>query len=64
LPDANRRSASRSLALETWVPRLLTWLLILIVLVVVLAALGLMLVEVPYQPTRVEQPVSNETLGL
>lgn len=45
-------------------PRLLTWLLILIVLVVVLAAVGLMLVEVPYQPTRVEQPVSNETLGL
>jgi hypothetical protein len=46
------------------VPRPLTWLLILIVLAVVLGVVGLMLVEVPYQPTRVEQPVSNETLGL
>lgn len=45
-------------------PRLLTWLLIIIIAVVVIGAIGLMFVDVPYQPTRVEQPVSNETLGL
>lgn len=44
--------------------RLFVWLLIIIVAVIVIGALVLLFVDVPHTPTRVEQPVANETLGL
>ena len=44
--------------------RLFIWLLLIIVLVIAVGAVVLMFVDVPHEPKRVEQPVSNETLGL
>lgn len=44
--------------------RLFAWLLIIIAATIVVGAAVLLFVDVPHTTTRVEQPVSNETLGI
>lgn len=44
--------------------RLIFWLLVIVLAIVVIGGVALMFVDVPHQTQRVEQPVSNETLGL
>ncbi|MBL8646525.1 hypothetical protein [Sphingosinicella xenopeptidilytica] len=44
--------------------RLLFWLFVIILAVVVIGGVVLMFVDIPHTTERVEQPVSNETLGL
>ncbi|MBA4756846.1 hypothetical protein [Sphingosinicella sp.] len=44
--------------------RLLLWLFVIILAVVVIGGVILMFVDIPHTTARVEQPVSNETLGL
>ncbi len=44
--------------------RLIFWLLVIILAVVVIGGAALMFVDIPHQTQRVEEPVSNETLGL
>ncbi|MBB4631399.1 hypothetical protein [Sphingosinicella soli] len=44
--------------------RLLFWLFVIIAAIVVIGGAILMFIDVPHQTQRVEQPVSNETLGL
>lgn len=59
-----KRLWKRNIFWETRVSRLFIWLLTIIVALVIIGSLVLLFVDVPYAPTRVEQPVSNETLGL
>tara|TARA_R110000782_G_scaffold206139_7_gene294673 strand:+ start:33290 stop:33436 length:147 start_codon:yes stop_codon:yes gene_type:complete len=44
--------------------RLLFWLFVIILAVVVIGGVVLMFIDIPHTTARVEQPVSNETLGL
>ncbi len=44
--------------------RLIFWLLVIILAVVVIGGVVLMFVDIPHTTERVEEPVSNETLGL
>jgi hypothetical protein len=49
---------------EIGLSRLISWLFIILALVVVVGAVALSFVDIPYQRTHVEQPVSNETLSI
>lgn len=44
--------------------RLIFWLFVIILAIVVISGVVLMFVDIPHTTERVEQPVSNETLGL
>ncbi|WBX82514.1 hypothetical protein [Sphingosinicella microcystinivorans] len=44
--------------------RLIFWLLVIILAIVVIGGAVLMFVDIPHTTQRVEEPVSNETLGL
>lgn len=44
--------------------RLIFWLFVIILAVIVIGGVALMFIDIPHTTARVEQPVSNETLGL
>ena len=72
LPKAKRapprsrleRTETNAIAPEIRLSRLIFWLVVIILAVVVIGGVVLMFVDIPHTTARVEQPVSNETLGL
>lgn len=58
------RTETNAIAPEMRLSRLIFWLLVIILAVVVIGGVVLMFVDIPHTTERVEEPVSNETLGL
>ena len=59
-----QRTETNAISPEMRLSRLLFWLFVIILAVVVIGGVVLMFVDIPHTTERVEQPVSNETLGL
>lgn len=60
----SQRTETNAIAPEIRLSRLIFWLFVIILAVIVIGGVALMFIDIPHTTARVEQPVSNETLGL